>query len=129
MDQPNPNNWVEKGHYDVITVVSFKEPLPLKKSESRKRNANASVKKVLVPKGALLLAFKPWEPMRRRKKKKLTKTMMNFHPSTCFLTSRPCNPKSITWPIWWSLKSKTTIVPFVSEENIVYEIFSNGWIP
>ena len=78
------------------TVVSFRNPLPLKKSESRKRNANAGVKEVLPPNGVLPLAFKPCEPMRRRKKKekKLTKTMMKFHPSTCFLTSRPCNPKN-----------------------------------
>jgi len=65
------------------TVVSFREPLPLKKSERRKRNANANVKKVLQPNGVLLQVFKPCEPVRRKKKKKSTKKM-KFHPATFF---------------------------------------------
>jgi len=82
------------------TVVSFKEPSPLKKSESRKRNANANadVKEVLPPNGVLPLASKPYEPMRKREKKSTQKTR-NFHPYTCFSASRLCNPKNSTWPI------------------------------
>ena len=48
------------------TVVSFKEPSPLKKSESTRRNANARVKEVLVPNGVLPPVFKPCKPMRWR---------------------------------------------------------------
>ena len=83
-------------------VVSFREPSPHKKSKSRKKNPNANVnfKEVLLPNGVLPLAFKPCEPMRRRKKeKKLTK---DFHPFMCSSTSRSCNPKKNTCPIWSS---------------------------
>jgi len=74
------------------TVVSFKEPSTLKKSESRKgnANANANVKEVLPPNGVLPLASKPYEPMRKKEKK------ANFHPCTCFSTSRLCYPKNST---------------------------------
>jgi len=72
------------------TVLSFKEPSTLKKSESRKRNpnANANVKEVLPPN----------EPMRKKEKKSTQKTR-NFYPCTYFSTSRLCNPKNSTWPI------------------------------
>ena len=50
-------------------------------------------------------------------------------PCMCFLILKPCNPTNNTSPISSWPKPKTTTTPCVSPANIVFEIFSNGWIP
>ena len=107
------------------TVVSFKEPLLLKNSVSRKRNANVHVPEVLAPNGEPLWVFKPYKPARWRRKTWTTTS----RPFTCFLTLRPCNPMNSICPTSLSPKPKTTLNPFVSKVTTVSEIFSNGWIP
>jgi len=94
-DVPSVSNWKwgSKTIYDIVagtsivlpttstwtpkpTAVSFREPSPLKKSESRKRNANENVdvKEVLPPNGVLLPVFKPCEPMRWRRRRRRRET-------------------------------------------------------
>ena len=50
-------------------------------------------------------------------------------PLHVFFDIEAMHPTNSTSPIWSWPKLNTTIVPFVSQANIVSEIFSNGWLP
>ena len=99
-------------------------PQEQKKKKKRKRQGGGG----LPPNEGWPGGFTPCKPTTWRKST-WTTTWTTYHPCTCFLTLKPCNPTNSTSPISSSPKPKTTIVPFDSQANIVSEIFWNGWIP
>ena len=113
----NASTWTARLAMSTCTekpiFVLFKDPQSLKTRRER-----GNVKEVLAPNEEQLRSLKPH---RRRR-------TTTCHPCTCFLILKPCNPTNNTLLISSWPKPKTTINLFVSQANIVPEIFSNGWI-
>ena len=102
-------------HGETYLCFIQRPPKPQdKKKRKRKRQGGPRAKR-----GASR-SLKP--PQRRRR------TTTTCYPCTCFLILKPCNPTNNTLLISSWPKPKTTINLFVSQANIVPEIFSNGWI-